>query len=275
MRRLRRLEAQLASAHSELATARAAQAKYAASYGTIVHLGKAVPTTQEVPSLMYELAQASKKKSVEFASITASTDAKTASSLSHSAAASAGFQQMPFTFEFNGTYFGLEEMLRKLTNFATKTSTGAIKVNGRLLTIQGVTSTPVSVQGRIQDEPAPDRDGNGERLHAPPERPRPARGRGRATTAPHRAAGRRRHRPPHLPSPRRKAMNIVKDYLHALEEDLRDRRMLPFVALAGVAMLGAIVFVILGGSARRRGPLDPIGERFGETHRQRNGGICR
>ncbi|HTQ68685.1 MAG TPA: hypothetical protein VMI13_08330 [Solirubrobacteraceae bacterium] len=43
-------------------------------------------------------------------------------------------------------------------------------------------------------------------------------------------------------------MNVVKDYLHSLEEDLRDRRMLPFVALVGVAMLAAIAFVILGGS---------------------------
>ena len=38
---------------------------------TIVHLGKAVPTTEEVPSLINELAQASKQKKVEFASITA------------------------------------------------------------------------------------------------------------------------------------------------------------------------------------------------------------
>jgi hypothetical protein len=43
-------------------------------------------------------------------------------------------------------------------------------------------------------------------------------------------------------------MNTIKDYLHSLEEDLRDRRMLPLVALAGVAMLGAVAFVILGGS---------------------------
>ena len=55
-------EAQLQSAHSELATAREAQAKYAASYSTIVKLGKGVPTTQEVPSLINELAQASKQK---------------------------------------------------------------------------------------------------------------------------------------------------------------------------------------------------------------------
>ena len=124
-------EAQLASAHSELVTARAAQAKYAASYGTIVHLGKAVPTTQEVPSLMYELAQASKQKSVEFASIS-SSDAGTAAGVlgapraaSSAAPSAGGFQQMPFTFVFNGTYFGLEHMLRQLTNFATKTRSGA------------------------------------------------------------------------------------------------------------------------------------------------------
>jgi hypothetical protein len=150
-------EAQLASAHSELVTARAARAKYAASYGTIVHLGKAVPTTQEVPSLMYELAQASKQKSVEFASISSSAAAKTpgsaAAGSASASASSGGFQQMPFTFIFNGTYFGLEKMLRQLTNFATKTSSGALKVNGRLLTIQGVTLQPLVAQGKASSNP--------------------------------------------------------------------------------------------------------------------------
>ncbi|HUH80957.1 MAG TPA: hypothetical protein VLZ06_06485 [Solirubrobacteraceae bacterium] len=146
-------EAQLASAHSELATARAAQAKYAASYGTIVRLGKAVPTTQEVPSLMYELAQASKQKRVEFASITSSSGSKSGAGSSSAAAAAGGFQQMPFTFVFNGTYTGLEDMLRKLTNFATKTRSGALKVNGRLLTIEGVTLQPLSGQGGSKTNP--------------------------------------------------------------------------------------------------------------------------
>ena len=124
-------EAQLASAHSELATARAAQAKYAASYGTIVRLGKAVPTTQEVPSLIYELAQASKQKNVEFASITSSTPPASNPRLAHrrrellgQRRPAGGFQQMPFTFVFNGSYFGLEHMLHQLTNFATKTHVG-------------------------------------------------------------------------------------------------------------------------------------------------------
>jgi len=150
-------EAQLASAHSELVTARAARAKYAASYGTIVHLGKAVPTTQEVPSLVYELAQASKRKSVEFSSITSTGSGPTSGpSSAPSAAAGAttgGFQQMPFTFIFDGTYSGLEHMLRQITNFATKTKSGALKVNGRLLTIQGVALQPVVQQGKPSTNP--------------------------------------------------------------------------------------------------------------------------
>lgn len=147
-------EAQLASAHSELATARAARAKYAASYGSIVHLGKAVPTTQEVPSLIYELAQASKQKNVEFASISASGDKGVASSSSSTTSASTGgFQQLPFTFVFDGTYFGLEHMLHQLTNFATTTGSGALKVNGRLLTIDGVTLAPVALEGQSKKNP--------------------------------------------------------------------------------------------------------------------------
>ncbi len=151
-------EAQLASAHSELATARSAQAKYAASYATIVNLGKAVPTTQEVPSLIYELAQASKQKKVEFASIASASGGKGVASLSTPAAAAAaaaagGFQQVPFTFVFNGTYSGLEQMLQRLTSLATRTSSGALEVNGRLLTIQGVTLQPVTAAGGSTSNP--------------------------------------------------------------------------------------------------------------------------
>ena len=48
-------------------------------------------------------------------------------------------------------------------------------------------------------------------------------------------------------------MNVVTDYLRALREDLRDRRLLPLVVLAGVAMVGAIAFVVLGGSGGSSG----------------------
>ena len=62
--------AQLQTADSQLANARSAQTQYAAAYASIVRLGKAVPPSEEVPSLMYQIAQASNQKDVEFSSIT-------------------------------------------------------------------------------------------------------------------------------------------------------------------------------------------------------------
>ena len=60
---------QLAGAESEAANARNAQARYTAAYASVVALGKAVPPGEEVPSLIYQLAQASNEKNVDFASI--------------------------------------------------------------------------------------------------------------------------------------------------------------------------------------------------------------
>jgi hypothetical protein len=148
-------ESKLNSAHGELGTAQTAQKKYAASYAKIVRLGKAVPITQEVPTLMYELAQASKQKNVDFQSISTSTSgarggASSSASAGHSSGSasksSAGFQQMPFTFVFNGSYSGLERMLGQLTGFATRGRAGRLRVNGRLLTVQTVAFAPAATQ---------------------------------------------------------------------------------------------------------------------------------
>jgi Tfp pilus assembly protein PilO len=149
-------QSKLSSAHAQLNTARAAQAKYASSYAAIVHVGKAVPTTQEVPTLIYELAHASQQKDVQFTSIATSTSgshagaagaaAKSAGSASKSSGSSStaasGVQALPFTFVFNGGYPGLERLLGRLTAFATRGPGGTLLVNGRLLTIQGVALAP-------------------------------------------------------------------------------------------------------------------------------------
>jgi len=46
----------------------------------------------------------------------------------------------------------------------------------------------------------------------------------------------------------------VNAFLNDLKEDLRDRRLLPFVVLAGALFLGAIVFVVLGGGSTSATP---------------------
>ncbi|HTR72085.1 MAG TPA: hypothetical protein VMG80_00690, partial [Solirubrobacteraceae bacterium] len=90
-------QAQLQSAESQVASASAAQAKYQAAYAAIVSLGKAVPASQEVPSLIYQLAQATGQKNVEFASITTGSGGSSSSSSSSSSSASTAAESAGFT----------------------------------------------------------------------------------------------------------------------------------------------------------------------------------
>jgi Tfp pilus assembly protein PilO len=136
--------AQLAGAEGQVASARADQRRYAAAYASIVSLGKAVPAGQEVPSLMYQLAQASNRKHVDFTSISSgSAGASSATpSAPAAAAASAGFTQMPFTFVFNGSFNDLYRMFQQMNRFTTRTTAGGLRVSGRLLTIQSTKLLP-------------------------------------------------------------------------------------------------------------------------------------
>jgi Type II secretion system (T2SS), protein M len=139
---------QLESAQTQAASARTAQQRYAAAYSSVVGLGKAVPPTAEVPSLIYELEQASNLREVDFNSITTGTSGGSAgsapaagSAAAMAAAASGSFTQMPFTFVFKGSFEGLAHLLGEVEDFAQRSNTGAITVSGRLLTIQGAEIT--------------------------------------------------------------------------------------------------------------------------------------
>jgi hypothetical protein len=142
--------AQLQTADSQLANARSAQTQYAAAYASIVRLGKAVPPSEEVPSLMYQIAQASDQKDVEFSSITttgagSSTAASTAATSAQASSAPAGFTQMPFTFVFNGSFSDLYHLFQQLDRFTVRTTSGGLIVSGRLLTIASVKLAPSTV----------------------------------------------------------------------------------------------------------------------------------
>jgi len=133
---------QLASAEGQLANARSSESQYTAAYSSVVSLGKAVPPSEEVPSLILQLARASNQKSVEFASIATGTGSGSSTSPASSVAATAGFTQMPFTFIFSGSFFDLEHLFQQLTSFTDRTAAGQLRVSGRLLTIQSVKLAP-------------------------------------------------------------------------------------------------------------------------------------
>jgi hypothetical protein len=153
---------QLAGAQSEAANARQAQARYAAAYASVVALGKAVPPGEEVPSLIYQLAQASNEKSVDFASIQTGSGSGTgagsasgtgaggriaASGTAASASSAGGLNQMPFTFVFNGTFPALYKLFQRLNGFTVRTASGQLQISGRLLTIQAVKLAPATAVG--------------------------------------------------------------------------------------------------------------------------------
>ena len=136
--------ASLATASSEEASARSAQAQYDVAYASIVSLGKAVPPSEEVPSLIYQLAQASHERNVEFSSIVSGASGSGSSQSGAAAPATAvtGFTPMPFTFTFNGTFFDLYDLFQQLDRSTVLTSSGGVVVSGRLLTIQSVKLAP-------------------------------------------------------------------------------------------------------------------------------------
>jgi hypothetical protein len=138
-------QTQLTSAAEKVSSARADQARYSSAYTSIVSLGKAVPASQEVPSLIYELAHATSQKDVEFNSIVAGGSASSAAAPAAApVAAAAGFTQMPFTFVFNGSFQNLYHLFQQLNRYTTRSTSGGIQVSGRLLTIQSAKLSPVT-----------------------------------------------------------------------------------------------------------------------------------
>lgn len=151
--------AQLASAESAVSSARADQARYSSAYASIVSLGKAVPASEELPSLMYQLAQASDQKHVEFSSITTGasgpgSSGSTVNAPVAAAVASAGFTQMPFTFIFNGSFSDLYHLFQQLNGYTARTTSGGLQVSGRLLTIQGAKLSPAPITSTTPGAPA-------------------------------------------------------------------------------------------------------------------------
>jgi hypothetical protein len=140
-------QSELSTAEGQLASARAAQSQYSSAYASVVRIGKAVPPDDEVPSLIYQLSQATHEHDVGFDSIVSGSGSGSSSSSSSSSAAAASatptaFAAMPFTFVFEGGFFDLERLFRQLTAFTTKGPKGTLLVSGRLLTIQGVKLAP-------------------------------------------------------------------------------------------------------------------------------------
>lgn len=123
------------------ATEERARATYSRDYATVARLGKAVPPTADVASLVYQLESAARAAEVDFRSVSVEDAPTTAPAAAGSAAkAMADVQPKPFTFAFEGDFSGLRRLLAAIDRFS-RVSDDTLSVSGRLLTIDSVVMT--------------------------------------------------------------------------------------------------------------------------------------
>ena len=166
-----RRDAAVASAQA----AEKAKSRYVRDYETVARLGKAVPADDDVASLVYQLETIARRNKIDFRSVKlTATSSPAAPAVPANAAAAgadgkgddkqssdptaatptpapvvvqptpgtevgpAGLLTVPFTFSFEGDYLKLQRLLKAINGLAKNDKT-QIRVNGRLLTVDGFT----------------------------------------------------------------------------------------------------------------------------------------
>jgi type II secretory pathway pseudopilin PulG len=159
--KIQSLQSSLSSAQGAVAQGEAARRLFRTSYSTMVRLGEAVPTDDDVPSLIYQIQSAANKAGVNFQGLTlnpapagsgASTPAPPVTGASSATPASApapaalppgagigpaGFPIEPFTFTFQGSFFHLAGFFGRLARFVVATNR-RVSVSGRLLSLNAI-----------------------------------------------------------------------------------------------------------------------------------------
>ena len=177
---IQKAQSDLSAAQTQLAQGEAARNTFKRSYSTLVRLGEAVPTDDNVPSLIYQLQSAASATGVDFRGLTldpagpggpvSSSSAPSTGSTSSPATASpapatgttgatgaagttvlppgaavgpAGFPIEPFTFTFQGNFFHLANFFGRLEKFVVATNR-RLSVNGRLLSLDAINLAPAA-----------------------------------------------------------------------------------------------------------------------------------
>ena len=148
---------QLDSALSDVAAGLAAKREYPHDYATVARLGTAVPDDDGVPSLVVQVQQAAQASQIDFRSLkvgggssgpaptpttpAAATQATTATLPPGATVGAAGFPIMPFSFQFVGDFFQLDDFVGRLQRFLVVRN-NAVNVSGRFITLDGISFAP-------------------------------------------------------------------------------------------------------------------------------------
>ena len=148
-------EAAIEQARLTLAGYEEAKKSYKRNYATLARLGKAVPTDDDVTSMMVQLEATADRSGVNFENIelgtgvggggpnepTVSGDGQLASAPGAVPVAGGVLSAMPFNFSFSGSYFDLTAFFARLERFVSDKNK-QLDSTGRLLRLESVTIAP-------------------------------------------------------------------------------------------------------------------------------------
>ena len=135
-------EQRLAAAKTELASYETAKKQYPGMLAELKRLDKAVPARGAIPDLLRQLQKRAKGRDSELrlAALKPAGTTTPGSGLTPGASPIAGgLAALPFNFTYAGKYFDLVSVLKAARKAVTvKSKTGDLEIDGRLVTIEGV-----------------------------------------------------------------------------------------------------------------------------------------
>jgi Tfp pilus assembly protein PilO len=131
------------AALASLANAKQARAEFAEAQIGIARMGKAVPTDDDIATLVFQLEGSARKAGIDFRSVRLEqAGTPTAPQAGTGAAKPAGdVKKVPFKLIFEGDFFDLRRFIDHANSFARLRDGKYVSVRGRLIEIEGVSMT--------------------------------------------------------------------------------------------------------------------------------------
>jgi Tfp pilus assembly protein PilO len=145
-------QARLDAAKAEVATYTASRKQFDGLLTELKGLDKAVPARGDISRMLRELQRRAKVRDSELRLVAlkdpAAAAAGTVPSTPGAITGPGGLSALPFTFEYTGRYFDLLDILKTVRRSVRVTS-GDLNVDGRLLTIDGLSFKPAGQDTKL------------------------------------------------------------------------------------------------------------------------------
>ena len=146
-------QTRLDAAEAQVSSYTAARKQFPGMLSELRRLHKAVPARGNVSAMLRELQQRAEVRNSDLRIIALkdaaqATSPGTPSTTPGAVAGPGGLSALPFTFEYTGRYFDLLDILKTVRRSVRVTS-GDLNIDGRLLTIDGLSFKPVDDNPRL------------------------------------------------------------------------------------------------------------------------------